>query len=108
MLFGAGVVLLPSRESADTADIYYRRNLWLMLFGLIHAFFLLIGDILPYYALASLRLYPPRKLSAQTLIGVGLLLIAIMSGMGQMPTLRDQAERERGGRWLLGAAAFSA
>lgn len=40
MLFGAGLVLLTSRESADTADIYYRRNLWLMLFGMIHAYFL--------------------------------------------------------------------
>ncbi len=109
MLFGAGVVLLTSRESPDTADIYYRRNLWLMLFGMIHAYFLWIGDILYYYALAALMLYPLRKLSARTLIGVGLLLIAIMSGMGiyeasQMPALRDKAvaaqKLEKGGAKL--------
>jgi len=96
LLFGAGVVLLTSREGSDTADIYYRRNLWLMLFGMIHAYFLWIGDILYYYALSSLILYPLRKLSARTLIGIGLLLIAIMSGVGvyeasQLPVLRDKA-----------------
>ena len=33
-LFGAEAVLLTSRGGrADTADIYYRRDLWLMLFG---------------------------------------------------------------------------
>ena len=95
-LFGAGVLLLTSREGPDTADIYYRRNLWLMLFGMIHAYFLWFGDILYYYALASLMLYPLRKLSARTLINLGLLLIAIMSGTGvyeasQLPALRDKA-----------------
>jgi len=34
LLFGAEAVLLTSRGGrADTADIYYRRDLWLMLFG---------------------------------------------------------------------------
>src|SRR5262249_43489449 len=42
MLFGAGVVLLTRRlESTEpglkTADIYYRRTIWLLIFGLFNA-----------------------------------------------------------------------
>ncbi len=96
MLFGAGVILLTSRATPDAADIYYRRNLWLMLFGMIHAYVLWVGDILYYYALLSLMLYPIRKLSARTLISVSLLMIAIMTGNGlyeayQIPAMRDRA-----------------
>src|SRR5687767_11965078 len=43
LLFGAGTVLLLSRlEKKDTglsaADFYYRRLIWLLIFGLINAF----------------------------------------------------------------------
>lgn len=96
MLFGAGVMLLTSRDRPDTADIYYRRNLWLLLFGIIHAYIFWIGDILYYYALASLMLFPFRKLSARALIAIGLTQIAIMTGIGvyeaiEMPSVRDKA-----------------
>jgi len=42
MLFGASAWLLLSRaeergEGIGAADIYYRRTLWLILFGLLHA-----------------------------------------------------------------------
>src|ERR1039457_1983571 len=50
MAFGASMILLTSRveerSGATAADIYYRRNLWLLLFGLAHAFLLFSGDIL--------------------------------------------------------------
>lgn len=40
MVFGASMILLTSRaeeQSGTTAaDIYYRRNLWLLLFGIAH------------------------------------------------------------------------
>src|ERR1017187_5090978 len=49
MVFGASMILLTSRveerSGATAADIYYRRNLWLLLFGLAHAFQLFWGDI---------------------------------------------------------------
>ncbi len=84
MLFGAGVVLLTSRAdsrgSRDTADIYARRNLWLLLFGLLHTCFIWEGDILFSYALdALLFLYPFRRLRAKTLLWTGTLLSLFLS-----------------------------
>ena len=55
MLFGAGVVLFSTRrgerfEAGEVADAYYRRTIWLVAFGLIHAFILLAWwDILFVY-----------------------------------------------------------
>ena len=52
LLFGAGVILLLERlergsNATAAADIYYRRLLWLFLFGLINAFiFIWPGDVL--------------------------------------------------------------
>src|SRR5436190_21128414 len=63
MIFGAGIILLTSRaeqrtEGASVADIYYRRNLWLIAFGIPHAFLLWQGEILYPYGLCALALYP--------------------------------------------------
>src|ERR1039458_7437060 len=69
MVFGASMILLTSRveerSGATAADIYYRRNLWLLLFGLAHAFQLFWGDILYPYALCALILFPFRELPAK-------------------------------------------
>ena len=82
MLFGASVILLTSRLEAsgrsDAADIYFRRNLWLIAFGLVNAFvFLWYGDILYAYGLAALFLYVFRKMAVKWLmaIGLGVLLL---------------------------------
>ena len=81
MLFGAGVVLLTSRLEArgvglETADIYYRRTLWLVLFGVVHGYLLLWpGEILYYYGVIGLFLFPFRRMSARGLILVGMVLL---------------------------------
>ena len=55
LMFGAGIVLITSRMEArgggiEVADIYYRRNLWLFAFGIIHGWLLLwYGEILYFY-----------------------------------------------------------
>ena len=68
MLFGAGVILLTSRAEqrgaeAAIADIYYRRTLWLIAFGMAHAYYIWNGDVLYFYGCAGLVLFPLRKLS---------------------------------------------
>ena len=83
MLFGAGVILLTSRleqrgEGSRSADIFLRRNMWLVAIGLTHGYFLWFGDILYAYGLTALLfLYPCRKLQARTLIAAGLLIFAV-------------------------------
>ena len=83
LLFGAGVVLLTFRLEKNgagitTADIYYRRTLWLLLFGLINVWVLLWdGDILYPYALFALMLFPFRNTSVKKLIILGLVLIGL-------------------------------
>ena len=46
LVFGASVILLTSRleKSGEAADIYYRRTIWLGLFGIAHAYLLWFGD----------------------------------------------------------------
>jgi uncharacterized protein len=82
MVFGASMMLLTTRleKRGDSADIYYRRTLWLLLFGVAHAFLLWLGDILYPYALCALALYPFRKLSAKALLWIGGIIV--VGGVG--------------------------
>ncbi len=83
MLFGAGAVLLTERAERRgagiaTADVYLRRNLWLVLFGMLHGYFIWEGDILYSYGMAGLGLFVFRVLPAKKLLiasGVVFLLI---------------------------------
>jgi uncharacterized protein len=100
MLFGAGVILLSSRLEAsgraDAADIYFRRNLWLIAFGLFNAWVLLfVGDILFYYGITALFLYAFRKLAGRTLLAISLgalLLSAAWSGLEASNMIRAHEE----------------
>jgi len=76
MLFGASVILFTSRLEAqgrtDAADLYMRRNLWLVGFGMINAFLLLWhGDILYSYGIIALFVFAFRKLAAAWLLVIG-------------------------------------
>jgi len=85
MLFGAGLVLMGDRADARGASLawtYYRRVLWLLLFGALHGYFLWFGDILFLYAQCGLVLYPFRRRSAPTLIIVGILAMSVMVTIG--------------------------
>ena len=82
MLFGAGMFVLTSRLEerglgAQAADIYYRRILWLFVFGLIHAYLIWWGDILFFYSVLGLFLFPLRRLSPRTLVIGGVVLLLI-------------------------------
>lgn len=83
MLFGAGMVLFTLNKKevpggVTVAEYYYRRLLWLVAFGLFNAYVLLWeGDILFYYGLFGMLLYPFRKVAASWLILLGLFCICI-------------------------------
>jgi uncharacterized protein len=99
MLFGAGVYLFTSRVEATgrpSLALHYRRMLVLIVFGLLHAYFLWFGDILVHYSICGLLLYPLRKLSARRLIliGTGVLLIPIVAGAFYIRTMGPNEIRE--------------
>ena len=79
LMFGAGVVLFTARAAYPDgpiriADLFYRRTIWLIIFGLIHTYFLLMpGDILLIYGIAGLFLFPLRILPP--------VRLAILSGI---------------------------
>jgi uncharacterized protein len=83
ILFGAGVILFTGRP--DSTDAYFRRNLWLIAFGLFNAWVLLWGgDILYFYGLTALFLFAFRHLPGKKLLGLGIaafLLGAAWSGL---------------------------
>jgi len=111
MLFGASVILFTSRLEAsgrpDAADIYFRRNLWLVAFGFVNAFvFLWYGDILYAYGIAALFVFAFRKMASKWLLTLGtvaLLLGTIWSGYETWQMIRKHdahatavAARDRG------------
>ena len=96
ILFGAGIVLMTSRAEArdpsiGVADIYFRRNLWLIAFGLVHSWLLLFpGDILYFYGIVALFLFVFRKASPRFLIVLGVLLLASVSAKEVYWVVQDQ------------------
>ena len=87
-LFGAGLMVTAARAMTPggpvgIADLYIRRNLWLLAFGVFDIFVLLWpGDILHIYALCALALFPFRKLSLRWLIPLGLIFSAVTAVQG--------------------------
>ena len=82
LLYGAGIVLVTDRAEAKTgrsAGLHYRRNLWLLVIGLVHAHLIWYGDILVAYSLCSLFAYLLRKKKPSTLVVLGVLMIAVHS-----------------------------
>lgn len=83
MLFGAGFILLTQRlekkgGGLKVADIYYRRTLWLLFFGVVHVYLLLwFGDILYPYALFGLMLFPLRNVSPKKILITGFVFLAL-------------------------------
>src|SRR5690625_3410767 len=70
-LFGFGMIIMMERseeKGLKFVPIYVRRLLVLLLFGIIHAFFIWDGDILTEYALLGLVLLLFRKRKPKTLL----------------------------------------
>ncbi|MEP9357265.1 DUF418 domain-containing protein [Sphingomonas sp. KR3-1] len=88
MLFGAGLMVFARAAMAPdgpvaVADLYWRRNLWLLAFGILDIFVLLWpGDILHIYALAALLLFPFRRVSPKWLIVLGMGFALYTAGTG--------------------------
>lgn len=90
MLFGVGVVLMHERATAagrGWAGLHYRRIGVLWLFGLMHAYLMWDGDILVAYAVCGVVIFLFRKLKPGWLLTLGLVFLAIGSGLMLMAGL---------------------
>lgn len=80
LLFGLGLALMMERIEARGGrfvPLYLRRLLILLGFGLVHAFFIWIGDILVMYALVGFLLILYRKARPRVLLVWAVLLVAL-------------------------------
>jgi uncharacterized protein len=83
LLFGVGMFIFLDRlvkrgDGIHVADIFFRRLLWLLVFGLIHGYLLLwTGEILFDYALMGFIVYSFRYMSPRKLIRIAFFLLAI-------------------------------
>lgn len=113
MLYGAGIVLLTRRFEARgkgdmAADIFCRRNLWLLLFGVLHGTLIWGGDILSQYALIALLLmFPFRHVGAKRLLVLG-AVVGIVGGSIGVLRMSDAPAQFHAGRLRAEAAAASA
>jgi uncharacterized protein len=81
MLFGVGVLLYadkPTETGRPPRGLWFRRMVWLLVIGLIHAYLIWDGDILVPYALCGiLLLWWVRRLSARWLAAGAVLMLLI-------------------------------
>jgi uncharacterized protein len=80
ILFGAGIVLFSRKaesKGVKAAPLHYRRNFWLLVIGLIHAYFFWHGDILVPYAICGFLVFLFRNRKPKTLTILGILAILV-------------------------------
>ena len=87
LLFGAGALLFLQRHAARSpgllpADLFFRRTMWLIVFGLINAYVLLwSGDILYYYGLVGLSLFVFRNVAPRKLIAASAVIMILQTAV---------------------------
>ncbi len=85
LLFGAAAMLVFSsidKVNVEKIDLYFRRSMWLMAFGLVHSFLLLCSfDILFIYGLLGLFLFPFRNMSPKALLGIAVAGMVVSATM---------------------------
>jgi len=80
MLFGAGLVVMSTRAESRGirfGRIFYRRQFWLLLIGVIHGYLIWVGDILFMYAVIGMLVYLFRNRKPRTLITVAVLFFPV-------------------------------
>lgn len=83
MLFGAGILLFTARKSANNegpavTDLFFRRLLWMIFFGVIHCYLLLWdGEILYTYGIVGMFAFSFRYLAPKSLIMVAAVILMI-------------------------------
>jgi uncharacterized protein len=101
MLFGASVLLYAGKagdHSAPIRTLWFRRMFWLLVIGLVHAYFIWDGDILVPYALCGMIvLWWVRRFSAPALLAAAATMLLIGAGLsiGHATSWPNMSEAER-------------
>ena len=103
MLFGAGLVMMMQRAEARGTKyvvVWYRRSLWLLMFGIVHGYLIWMGDILYSYAIAGMFVFLFRHRSPKALTKISIVVMAVAPllsfmggvGMGKLQSLATEIE----------------
>jgi uncharacterized protein len=96
MLFGAGIILFVTRQEKKVegllpADYFFRRQIWLLVFGLFNAYILLwFWDILFHYACLGMIMFTFRRLSPRALIIGAFISLILMTVRENVDAYRDK------------------
>ncbi len=96
MLFGAGIILFISRQEKKNdglwpADYFFRRQLWLLVFGLFNAFVLLwFWDILFHYACIGMIAFAFRRMTPKALIIAAIVCLVLQTARENVDAYRDR------------------
>jgi uncharacterized protein len=80
ILFGAGILVFAERIRAKglkPRNFFYKRMLWLLVAGLLHAYLLWHGDILVTYAICGIIAFWVRNWRVRGLLTLGIVLLAV-------------------------------
>lgn len=96
LLFGAGLMLFianKQNQSIQVADAYFRRMMWLLLFGLVDSYLLLwTGDVLFEYALCGIFIYAFRNLRVRYILILSFISLSVYTYIGAQPFHETRAK----------------
>lgn len=94
LLFGAGLILLHNKNlelgKRPTLN-YYSRLFFLFVLGVLHFWFIWWGDILMFYAIIGIFVYPLRNLSPKILIGFSILCFVVTLSVLYQPNINKDS-----------------
>jgi uncharacterized protein len=102
LLFGAGIILFITKQQKKAgglvpADVFFRRQLWLLVFGLINIYVLLWhGDILFDYACYGMILFVFRNWSPKRLFIASIICMLVMVAVDNKDLYSDKKWIARG------------
>ena len=100
MLFGAGVILFLVKKQQpgqlNPIELFVRRQLWLMVFGVVNAYVLIWQwDILFHYGIVGILLFSFRRKSPRILLLGAVLIGLIYSGKNYWTFAEQKAKYEK-------------
>lgn len=116
LLFGAGIAMMSERmdrRGLPGGRLHYRRQFWLLVIGLLHAYGIWHGDILVPYALCGFILYgfrnwAPRRLLWAGGCAVGIVVLVMGLADWSIPYWSAEERAAVAAQWAPPAAAIDA